>query len=122
MWLRHTTPDTHRVDMVTLEELNRPPADLHARNVLACVCPAWRGTITTLARKGHKYEESVLCVNSDTSRPVPRSTSRTGMFYRILSKRRQLSIQRFAPRNWGSLLRVECSKSMHTVKTAHCHL
>jgi hypothetical protein len=72
-------------------------------------------------RKGHKDEEAVLCVNCDTLCPVPRSTKRTGVFYRILSRRRQRSVQRVAPRTGGtsSLLRVECSKAMHTVIKTH---
>jgi hypothetical protein len=43
--------------------------------------------------KGYKAQEVVSYVNFDTSYPVPRSTRRTGMFCRILSKRRQLSVQ-----------------------------
>jgi hypothetical protein len=58
-------------------------------------------------RKGHKDEEAVLCANCDTSYPVPRSTRRTGAFYIPLSKRRQLSVQRVAPRNRRSQFPIE---------------
>jgi hypothetical protein len=56
---------------------------------------------------GRKDEESVLCVNCDTSHPVPRSTRRIGAFYRLLGKRRQLSVQRVAPRNRRSQFDTE---------------
>jgi hypothetical protein len=73
--------------------------------------------ILSWRRKGRKTEEAVLCVKCDTPCPVPRSTRRTGVFYRILSRQRQRSFQRVAPRTGETspLLRVECSKAMHIV-------
>jgi hypothetical protein len=70
-------------------------------------CPAERGTICVGELKGHKDEEVVLYVNCDTSCPVPRSTRRTEMFYRFLTKRRHLSVQRVAPRNRRSEFPIE---------------
>jgi hypothetical protein len=58
-------------------------------------------------RKGHKDEEAVLCVNCDSSGPVPRSTRRTGVFYRLMSKGRQLSVHRVAPRNRRNQFPIE---------------
>jgi hypothetical protein len=42
--------------------------------------------------QGHQDEEAVLCMNCDTSYPVPQYTRWTGVFYRILSSQRQLSV------------------------------
>jgi hypothetical protein len=71
-------------------------------------------------RKGHKDEEAVLCVNCDTC-PVSQFKRRPGVFYRILSRRRQRSVQRLALRTGEtcSLLRVECIRAKRTVITAH---
>jgi hypothetical protein len=58
-------------------------------------------------RKGHKEEEAVLFANCGISCTAPRSTRWTGVFYRDLSKGRQLSIQRVAPRNRRSQIPIE---------------
>jgi hypothetical protein len=84
----------------------------HSRVECFGVCPfEERGELFLSGRrKGHKDEEAVVCVNCDA---VPRATRRTGVFYRVLSRRRQRSVQRVAPRTGetSSLLKVECSKS-----------
>jgi hypothetical protein len=66
-----------------------------------------RRTFSKLVKERHKDEEAVLCVNRHISCPVTQSTRRTGVFYRILSRRRQLSVQRVAPRNRRSQFPIE---------------
>jgi hypothetical protein len=65
----------------------------------ACLFEEGENYVKVGEGNARKDEETVLCGNCGTSYPVPRSTRRTGVFYRILSKRRQLSVQRVAPRN-----------------------
>jgi hypothetical protein len=77
------------------EELN-----VTTRCYCACfrapIFSAQRGTIHTLAKKGHNDEEQVLCVNCCVL--PPGSTRRTGV-YTIMRKPCLLSVQRVAPRN-----------------------
>jgi hypothetical protein len=72
-------------------------------------------------RKRLKDEEAVLCANCDTSSPVPRSTRRTGVFYRLLSERHQLSVQRVAPRNRRSQFHTESNEYSSNRRRATAH-
>jgi hypothetical protein len=76
----------------------------------ACLFEEGENYVKVGEGNARKDEETVLCGNCGTSYPVPRSTRRTGVFYRILSKRRQLSVQRVAPRNWRSQFVIERRK------------
>jgi hypothetical protein len=60
--------------------------------------------------KRHKDGEAVLCENCGTTCPVPRSRRGNGVSYRILNKRRKLSVQRVAPRNRRSQVVIECGE------------
>jgi hypothetical protein len=60
--------------------------------------------------KGHKDGEAVLCENCGTTCPVPRSMRGNRVSYRILSKRRKLSVQRVAPRNRRSQVVIDCGE------------
>jgi hypothetical protein len=78
-----------------------------ALSVWRVPCSAEKRNMCTLASYRAQDEEAVLCMNFVPSYPVPRSTRGTGVFYRLLSKRRQLSVQRVAPRNRRSQFPIE---------------
>jgi hypothetical protein len=81
-------------------ELASPVSRRDALNVLAYACSKQGENLIYVGEgKGQKDGAAVLRFNRDTSCPVPRSTRGTGVFYRILSRRRQLSVQRVATRN-----------------------
>jgi hypothetical protein len=63
-------------------------------------------------------EEAVLCVDCAITYPVPRSARRTGVFYILLSDASS-AFSALRPGEYSSLLRLECSKAVHAVKTEH---
>jgi hypothetical protein len=70
---------------------------------------------------GRKDEESVLCVNCDTSHPVPGPRGGPERFIDFWASDASsaFSASRRETGEASSILRVECSGAMHNVKTAH---
>jgi hypothetical protein len=83
--------------------------------VLAYDSSSRAGSCERVENDKDKDEEDDLCVNCDISYSVPRSPRRTRVFYIILSKRRQLNVQRAETRHRRRQFPVESTE--YSVKT-----